>query len=455
MNHTAGMSENVEQLRQWDRTHVWHGFTQMAEYEPLIIERGEGNTLVDIDGNFYLDAISSLWCNVHGHRHPHLDAAIRRQLDQVAHVTNLGASNPTTVRLARKLVEIAPSGLQHVFFSDSGSTAVEVALKLALQFWRQVEPACPGRDKYVAFESAYHGDTIGGVSVGGVARFHDLFRPLLFSPLRAPAPDMYRLPAAVTRELACGYYLDQLQTVLERHGNEVAAVILEPRIQGAAGMMVHPQGFLRGVRELTRRHDVLLIADEVATGFGRTGTMFACQHEDVQPDLLCLGKGLSGGYLPVAATLATTRIFSAFLGDHAAGRTFFHGHTFGGNPLGAAVSLASLELFERDQVIEQLPAKIEILRGILESLQELPCVGDVRQCGMMAGLELVRDRVTKEPFAWEEQQGARVCRRAVRQGVLLRPLGNVVVIMPPLSITGAELEQIGRALRLALLEQFA
>ncbi len=240
------MNDTAEQLRQWDRAHVWHGFTQMAEYEPLIMERGEGHTLIDVEGNVYLDAISSLWCNVHGHRHPLLDEAIRRQLDQVAHVTNLGASNPTTIRLARRLVELAPAGLQHVFFSDSGSTAVEVALKLALQFWQQCEAPRPQRDKYIAFESAYHGDTIGGVSVGGVARFHELFRPLLFSPLRAPGPDMYRLPMGVTHASACAYYLEQLQALLQRHGDEVAAVILEPRIQGAAGMLVHPTGFLRG-----------------------------------------------------------------------------------------------------------------------------------------------------------------------------------------------------------------
>ncbi|MGQ9574988.1 MAG: adenosylmethionine--8-amino-7-oxononanoate transaminase [Thermoguttaceae bacterium] len=440
------MSEpTVEQLKQWDRTVVWHAFTQMAEYEPLIIEQAEGCTLIDIEGNRYLDGVSSLWCNIHGHRHPELDEAIRRQLDRVAHVTNLGASNPTTIKLARRLVELAPAGLEHVFFSDDGATAVEVALKMAFQYWRQCPEPRPEKTWFVALSEAYHGDTLGSVSVGGVERFHAMFRPLLFKTLRVPTPDLYRRPPGVGREQALDYYLGQVEAVLAQDHPRIAALVIEPLVQAAAGMIVHPAGFLRGVRELTRRYGVLLIADEVAVGMGRTGTMFACEHEAVSPDLLCLAKGLTGGYLPLAATLATDEIWRAFLGTYAQSRTFFHGHTFGGNPLGAAVALANLDVFEKEQTLAQLPPKIARLREHLGRIAGLPHVGDVRQCGLMAGIELVRDRGTKEPYPWEEKRGWRVCDHARREGVLLRPLGNVVVIMPPLAIRMEELDRVCQA----------
>ena len=372
-NQTLELSSaSRDELTHWDRQHVWHGFTQMAEYEPLIFQRGAGCVLTDIDGHQYIDAISSLWCNLHGHRHPKLDEAIRQQLDQVAHVTALGSSNPNSIELARRLVEITPQGLEHVFFSDSGATAVEAALKMAIQFWQQCDKPQPQRTKYIALDMAYHGDTVGGVSVGGMPRFHQVFAPLLFQPLRAPAPDIYRLPEGVTQETACEYYLEQLAGLLEQNADEVAALVMEPLVQGAAGIIVHPEGFLRGVRDLTRRYDVLFIADEVAVGFGRTGKMFACEHEDVQPDLLCLGKGISGGYLPVAATLATTRIWNAFLGSHGESKTFFHGHTYGGNPLGAAVALASLEVFAEEQTIQNLPPKIQFIESLCKTSPNCP-----------------------------------------------------------------------------------
>jgi adenosylmethionine-8-amino-7-oxononanoate aminotransferase len=307
------MSEPTpEELRDWDRRLVWHAFTQMAEYEPLILVRGEGCRVVDIDGNEYIDGTGSLWCNVHGHRHPRLDGAIRRQLDEVAHVTLLGASNPTTIRLAKRLVDLAPPGLEHVFFSDDGATAVEVALKMAFQYWRQRPDPRPQKTCYLALGEAYHGDTLGSVSVGGVERFHAMFKPLLFECLRVRAPDLYRTPTGLSRQNALEYYLAQLEQVLREHHERIGAMVLEPLMQAAAGMIVHPKGYLRGVRELTRRHDVLLIADEVAVGMGRTGRMFACEHEGVTPDLLCLAKGLTGGYLPLAATLATDTIWQAF-----------------------------------------------------------------------------------------------------------------------------------------------
>jgi adenosylmethionine-8-amino-7-oxononanoate aminotransferase len=431
-----------EELDRWDREIVWHAFTQMSEYEPLIISRAQGCTLTDVDGHEYLDATSSVWCNIHGHRHPKLDAAVREQLDKVAHVTLLGSSNPTTIKLARRLVEIVPAGLEHVFFSDDGATAVEVALKMALQYWRQRGDPRPSKTTYLALRNAYHGDTLGSVSVGGVERFHAMFQPLLFEVLRAPAPDMYRLPPGVTRETALDYYLGAAERILAAEHERIAAVIVEPLVQAAAGMVMHPRGYLSGLRALTRRHDVLLIADEVAVGFGRTGTMFACEQEQVTPDLLCLAKGLSGGYLPLAATLATHEIWRAFLGTHAESKTFFHGHTYGGNPLGAAVALATLDVFEEEQTLENLPPKIERLGEHLRRIALHPHVGDARQCGLIGAIELVRDRATQEPYPWEEKRGRQVCDRARAQGVLLRPLGNVLVVMPPLSITLEELDQI-------------
>lgn len=440
-----GAPPSIDQLEQWDRTHVWHAFTQMQEYAPLIVERAEGCTLFDIHGRRYLDGVSSLWCNVHGHRHPRLDAAIQEQLGKVAHVTSLGMSNPTTIRLAKRLTEIAPAGLQHVFFSDSGATAVEVALKMAFQYWRQRAVPQPQKTKYIAYDAAYHGDTIGSVSVGGVARFHELFQPLLFEVLRLPAPDTYRLPEGVTEASACQHYLRQLEALLATHHEQVAALVIEPLVQGAAGMVMHPPGYLRGVRELTAKYNVLMIADEVAVGMGRTGRMFACEHEQVQPDLLCIAKGLTGGYLPVAATLATTEIWQAFLGEYAESKTFFHGHTYGGNPLGCAVALATLEVFEEEQTLTRLEPKIARLREHLERIAQHPHVGHVRQRGLIGAIELVQDRATKQGFAWTEKRGLRVCEHAIQNGVWLRPLGNVVVLMPPLAVSLDELDQICRA----------
>lgn len=439
---TALNSPSRDELLACDRQVVWHAFTQMAEYQPFIIERAEGCTLFDIDGNAYLDGVSSLWCNVHGHRHPRIDAAIRAQLDKVAHVTGLGASNPSTIQLAKRLVELAPAGLRHVFFSDSGASAVEVALKMAFQYWRQCRQPRPEKKLYVAFFDAYHGDTLGSVSVGGVARFHAAFEPLLFETLRLPAPDSYRLPKGLSADDACGHYLGQLEAVLSNRCDEIAAVVIEPLVQCAAGMLMHPRGYLRGVRELTRKYEVLLIADEVAVGCGRTGTLFACEQERVTPDLLCLAKGLTGGYLPLAATMATDEIWNAFLGRYEESRTFFHGHTYGGNPLGAAAALATLDVFDDEQTLSRLPEKIERLLHRLARIADLPHVGSVRQCGLIAGIELVADKQTQTPFPWEERRGQRVCDVAKRLGVWLRPLGNVVVVFPPLAISTAELDRI-------------
>ena len=432
-------------LLDWDRTHVWHGFTQMAEYEPFIVERAEGCEIIDIDGQRYIDGVSSLWCNIHGHKHPKIDAAVREQLDRVAHFTNLGGSNPTTIRLAKRLADIAPQGLDHVFFASDGASAVEAAIKMAFQYWHQRKNPQPEKTNYLALGNAYHGDTLGTVSIGGIEQFHAMFEPLLFKPLRVPAPDSYRTPLGVARENLCQYHLDILEQELKKNHHQIAAVVLEPLVQAAVGLLMHPPGYLRGVRELTRKYDVLLVADEVAVGFGRTGQMFACEHEDVSPDLLCLGKGLTGGYLPMSAVLATDEIWNAFLGTYSESKTFFHGHTYGGNPLCAAAALASLDVFEEERTLENMRPKIARLTEHLARIAQLPHVGDIRQRGLMAGIELVRDVATKEPFTWTERRGYRVCDHALTEGVWIRPLGDVVVILPPLSITMEQLDRIAGA----------
>lgn len=433
---------DLDQLKAWDRAHLWHPFTPMADWvasDPLVIERGEGVYLFDAAGNRYLDGISSLWCNIHGHRHPKLDAALREQLERVAHSTLLGVTHAPAVELARRLVEVAPEGLTRVFFSDDGATAVEVALKMAFQYWRQKADPEPGRTLFLALGGAYHGDTLGDASVGGVEQFHAMFKPLLFPTLRAPMPHCYRCPLGLVRPSCAMACLGEVDRLLSEHPGRVAGVIIEPLVQGAAGMIVQPEGYLAGLRELTRKHGTLLIADEVAVGFGRTGSLFACSGVGVSPDLLCLAKGLTGGYMPLAATLATEEVYSAFHGTASEGKTFYHGHTFAGNPLGAAVALASLRVFEEERTIERLGPKVEALRANLSRFADHPNVGEVRQQGLIAGIELVEDRASRAEFGWDRQVGARICRDARASGLLIRPLGDVIVLMPPLAITAEEI----------------
>lgn len=444
------MPESIETLRAWDKAHVWHPFTAQADWagsDPLVIERGDGVYLYDTDGNRYLDGVASLWCNVHGHRHPRLDRALKQQIDRIAHSTLLGLSHPTAITLARRLVERAPVGLTRVFYSDDGATAVEVALKMAFQYWRQKDRPELNRGLFVALGGAYHGDTIGDVSLGGVDRFHAMFAPLLFPTLRAPMPHCYRCPLGLARPecgIAC---LGELEKLLEAHPGEIAAVVVEPLVQAAAGMIVHPEGYLRELREITRRHDTLLIADEVAVGFGKTGRLFACEREGVAPDFLCLAKGLTGGYLPLAATLTTERVYSAYFGSSVDGKTFYHGHTYGGNPLGAAVALANLDVFDEEQTLEKLGPKVTLLEQRLREMSELPHVGDVRQCGLIAGIELVEDKAGKQAYDPSRQVGVQVCQKAREFGLLIRPLADTVVVMPPLSIREDELDEMLQVIR--------
>lgn len=436
------MTHARETLSRWDREHLWHPFTQMLgfrEEELVIITRGEGPYLYDLEGRRYLDGVASLWCNVHGHRHPELDRALREQLQQVAHSTLLGLAHIPAIVLARRLVEIAPPGLTKVFYSDDGSTAVEVALKMAFQYWQL--KGRPQKRRFLKLKEAYHGDTLGAVSVGGIDLFHATYRPLLFDTLTAPTTYCYRCSHRETCEAQC---LAEMVRLVEEHHRELAAVILEPVMQGAAGMIPQPPGYLARVREVTRRCEVLLICDEVATGFGRTGRMFACEHEGVSPDLLCLAKGITGGYLPLAATLATDEIYEAFLGEFHEFKTFFHGHTYSGNPLAAAVALANLEVFEQEGVLANLPEKAAFLAERLADLDAHPHVGDLRQRGLMVGIELVADKKTGCPFPVARRTGHRVILEARKLGAILRPLGDVVVLMPPLSLTLAELDTLCR-----------
>ncbi len=436
------MTCDRDTLARWDREHLWHPFTQMQgflEEELLIITRGEGSFLFDQEGNRYLDGVSSLWANLHGHRRPELDQALRSQLEQVAHSTLLGLAHPPAILLARRLAHLAPAGLTRVFFSDDGSTAVEVALKLAFQYWQN--RGNREKRRFLKLENGYHGDTLGAVAVGGIPLFHEIYHPLLFDTLSAPAPYCYRCPHRGDCREQC---LEELEAQVAAHHRELAAVILEPVMQGAAGMIPQPPGYLARVREVTRRHGVLLIADEVAVGFGRTGRMFACQHEQVSPDLMCLAKGITGGYLPLAATLASDEIYRAFLGEYQEFKTFFHGHTYTGNPLAAAVGLASLDIFEKERLIEALVPKVELLTRLLAGMAGHPHVGDIRQRGLMVGIELVRDRGSREPWPPAQRIGHRVILAARRLGVILRPLGDVIVLMPPLSISLAELEDLAR-----------
>jgi adenosylmethionine-8-amino-7-oxononanoate aminotransferase len=408
-------------LASLDRRHLWHPFTQQqgwVEEDAPIIEAGDRCTLIDSEGREYIDGVSSLWCNVHGHRHPAIDIAIKDQLDKVAHSTMLGLTHAPAIELARRLVELAPPGLERVFYSDSGSTAAEIALKMAFQYWQQQGGEAARKTRFVALRDAYHGDTIGSVSVGGIDLFHSMYRPLLFDTLKAEPGDSA-----------------DMERLLAENEGEIAAVIMEPLVQGAAGMIVHPEGYLRDVRELCDRHGAFLICDEVATGFGRTGRMFACEHEDVSPDFLCLAKGITGGYLPLAATLTTERVYEGFLGRFEDFRTFFHGHTYTGNPLACAAALANLRVFEQQRTLELLQPKIELLGKLLRGLRALPHVGEIRRRGFLCGIEL-------EGFPPSSRMGHQVTLEARRRGAIIRPLGDVVVLMPPLAIEEAELRRL-------------
>jgi adenosylmethionine-8-amino-7-oxononanoate aminotransferase len=430
------------ELERWDHAHVWHPFTQHDEWEaagpPLLVDRAEGVTLIDVHGRRYLDAISSLWTNVHGHDHPRMVAALQAQAARVAHSTLLGQGSESSARLAKRLVDLLQripgdtAPLTRVFYSDSGSTAVEVALKIAFQYHQQAgQPGGRARTRFAALSEAYHGDTVGSVSVGGIDLFHGIYRPLLFDAVRIPAPDRPD-PRDELRHLTAA------QRIFDTHGGEIAALVVEPLVQGAAGMRMHSPAFLRRLAQLARDHGALLIADEVATGFGRTGTMFSLEQVGLRPDLLCLAKGLTGGALPLAVTAATESIFDAFRGPYPSHRTFFHGHTYTGNALACAAALASLDIFEEEAVLDRVPALVAALTAAARAVPERHRA-EIRQRGLMCGVVLRHDRGP------DARVGHQVAMAARAEGVIVRPLGDVIVLMPPLAMRPDQLHAVGAA----------
>jgi len=428
-------------LVEKSQKYLWLPFTQMKDYDenPLIIESGKGVKVTDIYGKEYYDAFSSVWLNVHGHQKQELNDAIIAQLERIAHSTLLGMTNVPATELAEKLVHIAPNSLTRVFYSDSGAEAMEIALKMAFQYWQNLGET--KKRKFISIKNGYHGDTIGAVSVGAIELFHQVYGPLMFESYKIPVPYVYRHDsgdAALCRD-EC---LNELELLLQEKQEEIAALSIESMMQGAGGMILMPEGYLSGVRELCTKYNVLMIVDEVATGFGRTGKMFACEHEGVEPDLMAAGKGITGGYLPIAVTFATEKIYEAFYADFTEMKTFFHGHSYTGNQLGCAVALENLRLFERDHIVEKVEQHSIYVQSLLEEIKELPHVGDIRQLGFMCGIELVRDKKTKESFPFDRRVGYKTTLKMRELGLLTRPMGDVLVFMPPLVSTKEELKEM-------------
>jgi adenosylmethionine-8-amino-7-oxononanoate aminotransferase len=430
-------------LEKLDKSCLWHPFTQMKEWygeSPIIITEGKGSFLKDILGRWYIDGVSSIWVTVHGHGKEEINRAIKEQVDMISHSTLLGLTHPPAIELSEKLVSIAPEGLSRVFYSDNGSTAVEIGLKIAFQYWQH--RGFKEKKRFLSLNHAYHGDTVGAVSVGGIDLFHKIFSPLLFKSYRAPAPYCYRCELGKkypSCRLSC---LKKMEAIIKKYHEKIAGLIIEPLVQGAGGMIVSPPGYLKGVRRLCNKYRILMIADEVATGFGRTGKMFACEDEDISPDILCLAKGITGGYLPLAATLTTEKIYKAFLGKYSDLKTFFHGHTYSGNQLACAAAIANLKIFSKEKTLYKMRTKINLLNKELAEMIKFPNVGDIRQKGFMVGIELVKDKGSRKPYPLDEKIGIRVCSRAREKGLIIRPLGNVIVLMPPLSISRQELKKL-------------
>jgi len=420
------------ELEQIDKKHVWHPFTQMQDWEKddvCIIKKAKGNYLYDTQGKKYLDGVSSLWVTIHGHNHPYINKKIKQQLKKLDHSTLLGLANEPSIVLAEKLIKIAPKGLNRVFYSDAGSTAMEIALKIAFQYWQQdKKKENRTKTKFLTLKEAYHGDTIGSVSAGGIDLFHKIYKPMLFKTIQIKSPYHHG-----NNKTSPAKAIEELEKALKKFHKQTAAFILEPLVQGAAGIYTMPQGYLKAARKLCTKYNVLLICDEVAVGFGRTGRMFACEHENVSPDLLALAKGITGGYLPLAATLTTEKIYNNFKGNYSEAKTFFHGHTYTGNPLACSAALANIELFNKDKTLEKLPEKIKYLSEKLKMFTAFPEVKDIRQIGLIAAIEL-------DKFKWEDQIGHKIAMKTREKGLIIRPLGNNLVLMPPLTITKKELK---------------
>jgi adenosylmethionine---8-amino-7-oxononanoate aminotransferase len=445
------MAYSKTEIIKRDKQYIWHPFTQMRDWvnddpsAPLVIKAGKGNYLYGADGKKYFDGVSSLWVTVHGHRKKEIDSAIKKQLGKIAHSTFLGLTHEPAVILAEKLIKIAPKGLKRVFYSDNGSTSVEVALKMAYQYWQF--KGKPKKQKFLSLRNAYHGDTIGSVSVGGMDLFHAKFKGLLFKSFYAPSPYCYRCKFGRNCKDQC---LAEVETILKKHHREIAAAIVEPMVQGAAGMLTMPRGYMKAFERLCRKYGVLLICDEVATGFGRTGKMFACGHEGIRPDLMCVAKGITGGYLPLAATLATEEIYRAFLGRYEEFKTFFHGHTYTANPLACAAAIANLDIFKKEKTLSRLKPVISNLKFQLSKLQRHPNVGEIRRIGLMTAIEIVKDKKTKEIYHAKLKIPAKICMACRPLGLIIRPLDNNLILMPPLSTAPAEVSKITLILQKAL-----
>lgn len=432
-----------EQILELDRLHIWHPCTQHKDHEilpPIPIARGEGVFLIDIDGNRYIDGVSSWWVNLFGHNHPRLNRALAEQASRIAHHIFAGFTHEPAAELARRLCEAAPGDLNRVFFADNGSAAVEVALKMSFQFWQQ--SGRPRKTRFVSLTEAYHGETLGALSVGGCDLYRDIYRPILLEGFQVQGPDCFRCPYGRSRGDCEAECFEAMETLVASRHEEIAAVIIEPLIQGAAGMRIYPPVYLRRLRDLCSRFDVHYIADEIAVGFGRTGKMFANEHAGVAPDLMCLSKGITGGYLPLSVTLTTEEIYRAFYDDYSTMKAFLHSHSYTGNPLACAVAVETMKVFEEEKILESLPTRTAVLDRWADVFSALPHVGEFRRCGMVAAVDLVESKEGKTPFAWQERRGWAVFRKALAKGALLRPLGNVVYFMPPLTISSQELERL-------------
>ena len=426
-----------------DLKYIWHPYTQMKDCEilpPLLIEKAKGIKLYDPNGNFYYDTISSWWCNVHGHNHPKIKAAIKRQLDSFEHVMFAGFTHKPAIALAEKLVFITPKSLTKVFFSDNGSTAVETALKMSFQYRRNIGER--QKTGFISLDNGYHGDTLGAMSVSGVGQFNKMFSPLLFKSFRVPCPYCYRCPMKKQRPGCALECIRPLEKLLKENSHKITAMILEPMVMAAGGMIVYPKEYLRKTASLLSKYNVHLIVDEVATGFGWTGRMFACEHVGIEPDFMCLSKGITAGFLPLAATLTTEKIYSAFYDDYEKGKTFCHGHTYTANPLACAAAIASLEVFDEEDTINRINKIIPVIRQGLESFRKLKYVGDVRSIGMIGALEIVKDKESKKVFESERRIGFEIYKKGLAKNLLLRPLGNVIYLFLPLCIKQKELETV-------------
>lgn len=433
-------------MNEWlkkDLKYLWHPYTQMKDcqtFPPVLIERAKGIRLYDDKGNYYYDTISSWWCNVHGHNHPKIKAAIKKQLNSLDHTLFAGFTHKPAILLAEKLVSIAPKNLTRVFYSDNGSTAVETALKMSFQYWQNMGRKT--KTRFVCLDKAYHGDTIGAMSVGGNTVFNKAFKELLFDTIKVPSPYCYRCPVGKRKSSCSIECIKPLEDALSKNHNKVAALILEPLLMATAGMIVYPTEYLKKAAELAKKYKVHLIADEVATGFGRTGKMFACEHAAVQPDFMCLSKGITSGTLPFAATLTTEEIYNAFYDDYEKFKTLYHGHTYTANPLGCAAALASLDIFDKENTLEKIKTIIPLFHCGMEKFRQLDFVGDVRYIGLVGAIELVRDKKTGKPFKVTERIGQRIFQKALEENLILRPLGNVIYLWLALSTTKRQLNII-------------